>query len=344
MARSSIPEGRPRRSRAGAKLKTLLVLVIVLALAGAGAWYWLASELDRRIASALEAAGGGGAAILCENRQVFGFPFRLGLSCDRIAIDAPEDGLSVSAGSLRTASQIYDPGHIVAELAGPALVSAPDLPPLHLDWSLAQGSTTLWTQGLERASLVMDAPVVSLREGEGAGTPIARSNRLESHARRNGAALDYAFTDTAVAATLPNVPPLPPFDLAADLTLDGAGGWLQTGVPGANVSEALRGEAGTIRRLALTLPGGGGADLSGPFRVSESGEISGDFRLAVSDPQSIAGLVGVLVPGTGGLATTVVGALGFVGRQEGGKTVVDVQVREGEARLGFIPLGRLPRI
>ncbi len=346
MARSSTPQQTPRRSAAARAMRWLIALVVVLVLVAVGGWYWLAGELDRRVASALEAAGGGRATVLCENRQIFGFPFRLGLSCDTIAVEAPQNGVSASAGSLRTAAQIYDPRQIVAELAGPALVTAPDLPPLHLSWRLAQASTTLWTEGMERFSLVMEAPVVSMREGEAAGAPIARSERLEAHARQNGAALDFAFTDTAVAATLPGLPPLPPFDLTADLTLDGAAGWLRSGIPGANVSEALRGQAGTIRLLGLSLPGGGGggAQLSGPFRVSPTGEISGDFRLAVEDPQSIAGLVGVLVPGTGGLATTVAGALGFAGRQEDGKTVVDVQVREGEARLGFIPLGRLPRI
>ncbi|ALN74373.1 DUF2125 domain-containing protein [Aureimonas sp. AU20] len=344
MARSSSQAGAPRRSSAARALRGLIILVVILVALGAGGWYWLAGELDRRIASALEAAGGGGATVLCENRQVFGFPFRLGLSCDRIGVEAPQNGVSASAGSLRTAAQIYDPSHIVAELAGPALVTAPNLPPLHLSWRLMQGSTSLWTQGLERFSLVVEAPVVSVREGEGAGAPLARSERLEAHARQNGAALDLALTDAAVTATLPGLPELPPFDLAADLTLDGAAGWLRTGVPGANVSQALRGEAGTIRLLSLSLPGGGGAQLSGPFRVSQSGEVSGDFRLAVEDPQSIAGLIGVLVPGTGGLATTIAGALGFAGRQEDGKTVVDVQVREGEARLGFIPLGRIPRI
>jgi hypothetical protein len=40
----------------------------------------------------------------------------------------------------------------------------------------------------------------------------------------------------------------------------------------------------------------------------------------------------------------VAGAIGFTGRQENGRTVIDFQVRDGEARLGFIPLGRLPRI
>lgn len=344
MANASRTERRQGRSSAARAFRWLIALVVLLVLGGSAAWYWLAGELDRRVASALDAAAGGGTTVVCENRQVFGFPFRLGVACDALGVEAPHNGVSASAGALRTAAQVYDPRRVVAELSGPARVQAPGLPPLHLEWTLLQASTTLWTDGLERFSLVAEAPAVSLREGEGAGAPLARSQHLEAHARRNGSALDVAFTDRAVEATLPGLPPLPPFDLAADLTVDGAADWLRDGVPGANASEALRGQAGTIRRLALSLPGGGGADLSGPFRVSPTGELSGDFRLAVEDPQAIAGLVGVLVPGTGGLATTIAGALAFAGRQENGRTVVDVQVREGEARLGFIPLGRLPRI
>lgn len=340
---ASSRSGAPRRKSAASRVfAAVFGLAVVMAVGLTATWFYLARELDRRVVSALDAAAGGGTAIECRNREVFGYPFRLGISCDALSLDAPESGIRLSGGALRTAAQIYEPSHIVAELASPVAVDAPDLPPLELRWTLAQASTSLWTEGLERVSVAIDQPQVIVRGGDGA--PFARSDRLEVHARRNGAGLDVVLTDAGVTATLPGIPPLPPFDVAVDMTVDGAAGWLRSGPPGGRLGPALRGAAGTVRALRLSLPGGGLAELSGPFRVAEGGEISGDFRLSVENPQAIAGLIGVLVPGTGGLAQTVAGAIGFARRQENGRTVIDFQVRDGEARLGFIPLGRLPRI
>ncbi|KQQ79023.1 DUF2125 domain-containing protein [Aureimonas sp. Leaf324] len=344
MARSRADGETGRRSGAGRVFAGVAILVVVLAAALTGAWYWLAGELDRHVASALDAAAGGGTTITCDNRGVFGYPFRIGLSCDSVGVDAPENGIRLSAGSLRTAAQVYQPSHIVAELAGPLRATVPDLPTMEMNWSLAQGSTSLWSEGMERVSIAVDQPVLSAVGEAGALTPLARSARLETHARQNGAGLDFALSDTGVVATIPPIGDIPAFDLAADLTVDGAADWLRDGVPGGRIGPALRGQAGLIRTLRLTSSVGATVDVSGPFRVSQTGEISGDFRLGLQNPQAIAQLVSVLVPGTAGIASTIAGGIGLVGRQENGQTVLDVAVRDGEARLGFIPLGRLPRI
>ncbi|WP_279481881.1 DUF2125 domain-containing protein [Aureimonas sp. SK2] len=344
MTRSRAEGETGRRSAAGRVFAGVAILVVVLAAALTGVWYYLAQELDRRVASFLDASAGGGTTIACEGREVFGYPFRIGLSCDAVGVEAPENGIRLSAGSLKTAAQVYQPQHIVAELAGPLRATLPDLPPLEASWTLAQASTSLWSEGMERVSIAVDQPVLSLVGEAGALAPIARSARLETHARQNGAGLDFALSDTGVVATVPVIGELPPFDFAADLTVDGAAGWLRDGVPGGQVGPALRGEAGMIRALRLVSSAGASVDVSGPFRVSETGEISGDFRLGVENPQAIAALVAALVPGSAGIASAVAGGIGLVGRQENGQTVLDVAVRDGQAQLGFIPLGRLPRI
>ncbi|WP_168990496.1 DUF2125 domain-containing protein [Aureimonas flava] len=344
MARSRAEGETGRRSAAGRVFAGVAIVVLVLAAALTGVWYYLAGELDRRVASFLDASAGGGTTIACDGREVFGYPFRIGLSCDTVGVDAPGNGIRLSAGTLRTAAQLYQPSHIVAELGGPLRADLPDLPPLEMGWDLAQASTSLWSEGMERVSIAVDGPVLSLVGDDGALAPLARSTRLETHARQNGAGLDFALSDAGVIAAVPGIGTLPSFDLSADLTVDGAAAWLRDGVPGGQVGPALRGEAGLIRTLRLASAAGASVDVSGPFRVSETGEISGDFRLGVQNPQAIAALVAALVPGSAGIASTIAGGIGLVGRQENGRTVLDVAVRDGEARLGFIPLGRLPRI
>ncbi len=187
MARSRVEAQSGRRSGGTRVFAGVAILVVVMAAALTGAWYYLAGELDRRVASALDAAAGGGTTITCDRREVFGYPFRIGLSCDAVGVDAPDNGIRLSAGSLRTAAQIYQPSHIVAELGSPLRATVPDFAPMEMSWTLAQASTSLWTQGLERVSIVVDQPVLSLVGEAGALTPLARSVRLETHARQNGA-------------------------------------------------------------------------------------------------------------------------------------------------------------
>ena len=333
-----------RRSAASRVFLGVAVLVVLLAVALTGAWFYLANELDTRVEAALEAAAGEGVSVGCANREVFGYPFRLGLACDAVTLDAPQNGLRATGGAVRTAAQIYDPTRIVAELGSPVSLDAPDIPPLDLLWDLAQASARFEGEGLAQVSLALDNPIMALRQPAADRLEVARSQRLELHARRNEGDLDLAIVDRGVIVTPPGVSALPPFDLTADMSVNGGGAWLRDGLPGGRLEEAVRGSAGAIRSLRLALPGGGAAEVSGPYSISDEGEISGDFALAVEDAQAIAGLVGTLVPSVQGIASSIASGLAFAGRQEDGRTVVDIQVREGRAQLGFIPLGRIPPI
>ncbi|WP_185983727.1 DUF2125 domain-containing protein [Aureimonas mangrovi] len=334
-----------RRSGASRVFIGVILVVVLLAAALTVAWYYLAGELDRRVVAAIEAAAGDGVAVTCENREVFGYPFRIGLACDTVAVDAPESGVRASGGSLRTAAQVYDPRHIVGEFTAPVAVDAPDLPPLLLDWTLGQASARFENDGLSQLSVAIEAPSMALRTPEGgAGAEFARSDALEIHSRRNGDDLDLYVEDWGVTVTTPGIGELPTFTASANMTVAGAASWLSDGLPGGRIETALRGRSGTVHSLYLVVPGGAVAEASGPFSIADTGEISGDFTLSLGQPEAIAALVGRLIPGSEAIAGTLVGALNLVGRQEDGRTIVEIQVQNGRAQLGFIPLGRIPPI
>ena len=59
----------------------------------------------------------------CVNLTARGFPFRIGLFCDRVAFEQPSAAMTLSAGAFRSAGQIYDPMRLVAELDGPAKIT-----------------------------------------------------------------------------------------------------------------------------------------------------------------------------------------------------------------------------
>lgn len=330
-----------QRRKSGAMRAMVGVVVVALLLAGGltGAWFYLAGQLDRKIVEVVDSAAGGGTTIVCDGRRVFGYPFRMGLACDGVAVQAPASGIDASAGAFRAVAQIYDPNLIVSELTGPVRVAAPDLPPVQLAYALAQSSTHLSDGRLQRFSLAIDQPVLTLGDG---GQPVANSARLELHARQNGEDLDLAFTDAGVTVTPPGLGALPPFDLGLDMAVVGGAEWLRGVLPGGRLQTALRGRSGQLRALRVNLDGGGAAEIAGPFSFSPEGLLSGDFRIALENPQAIAELVGRIVPAAGGVANAIAGGIGFAGRQENGRSVIDVQVRGGRAQLGFIPLGEIP--
>lgn len=329
------------------------IVAILLFAALSGAWYYLAGRLDQATTDLLRQAQEQGVVVSCDNREVFGYPFRLGLRCGAIGFEDPQRGTRATAGALRTAGQIYDPTRFVAELDGPLVVDTAQTPPLDLRWRLAQASAHLWTQGLDRFALVVEAPEIALAEPAADRRPLARSDHVELHLRRNGEALDLAVSDAGIQLLAPALAALPRFDLSADATIEGAAGWLAGQSVGQTLGEALAGRNGTIRALRIgqspsgaapaALPGApASAEVSGPFQVAPDGAISGDFQIALSDPAGIADLVGALNPRLAGTARTIASAVGMAGRPVDGRTVIDITVRDGRAALGFIPLGTIP--
>lgn len=346
MSQSSTGEGR-RTRRA---FVWIAVVALILAAALSGAWYVLAGRLDLAVRNAVETAGRQGVALSCENQSVFGYPFRLGLRCDALGIDAPHKNLRASGGALRTAAQIYEPTKVVAELDAPVTIAAEGAPPLDLRWDLAQASAHFRTEGLDRFSLVVDALVAALGAPEGDLEPMVRSDRLEVHARRRDGGLALSVSGRRVRALAAAFAALPAFDIAADMTIDGAADWLSGRLPGQTIGEALAGRTGTVRVLRIAISAAdpaaaaatGSAEVSGPFQIAADGTVSGNFDLTVANPHAIASLVGSLAPQLSGFAGSVASAIGFAGETKNGRTTIRITVTDGAASLGVLPLGTIP--
>ncbi|MCP3053776.1 DUF2125 domain-containing protein [Aurantimonas marianensis] len=333
----------------GAGRAFVWVIGVALLLAGglSGAWYYLADQLETQVTRVIAGARVQGAEIGCAGRSVFGYPFRLGVRCDAVTLEMPGDargqGLRATAGALRTAAQIYRPNRVVAELDSPLLVDAQQMAPLDIRWQLTQASASFWTEGMDRFALVADQPVVALAQPAAGRLPLFEAGRFEAHARRRDGDLDIAVSSADGRVVAPDAPSLPVFDAAADLTLTGAADWLAGRIDGDTLGEALAGREGALRSLKLDF-GEASAELSGDFAVAADGLVSGDFELAVADPQRIAALVGEAMPQFAPIAQSVASAIGFVARQENGRDIVALTLRDGNLSAGVIPLGQVPAI
>ncbi|MEF2553669.1 DUF2125 domain-containing protein [Aurantimonas sp. A2-1-M11] len=319
----------------------IIAVAVLLAVGLSAAWYYLASQLDTRAARTIEMARAEGTEIDCTNREVFGYPFRLGLRCDAVTVEATRDGVRATAGALRTAAQIYRPNRIVAELDAPLIVDTAETPPLEFRWDLAQASAAFWTDGLDRAALAVEAPVVALTQPAAGRLPLVEAGRFEVHLRRREADLDFALSSRDTRIVAPQLAGVPAYASDIDLTILGAADWLGGGAAGRTPGELLAGRQGKLRSFSIDF-GDAQVDLSGTFAVGADGLVSGDFALAVQDPARIAAMVGEAAPQLGSAAQTIATALSFAGRTENGRSVIDLAIRDGNVAAGVIPLGRIP--
>ena len=203
----------------GRRILWLGVFVVILFGGYSAGWFYLADQLVTRAKAAIADANRDGTTVECDNPVVRGFPFRLGVYCDRVAYANATEAVGLTAGNLRTAGQIYDPMRFVAELDGPAMIATPANGSLKIDWEKLRASVR-WARPLpERVSV----------EGGGVeattatGTPLATVGAFEAHMRPNGQDLDLAssFQELALDPALVEGRKLPAFSGESDLTIDG---------------------------------------------------------------------------------------------------------------------------
>ncbi len=308
------------RSRFGRYIIWLGVFVVLACVAYSAAWFWFADRLGKATAEGFQQAGG-----TCENLQTRGFPFRIGVFCDRTSFAG--NGVSFSAGGFRSAAQVYDPSLVVGELDGPARVEAAGFLPLDLSWENLKASTR-WANPLPQR-FSAEARRLSVADANG---PILTAADAQTHLRPNNADLDVAahFGSLALAQSLPTGGTLPPLDADLDATLtNGAAAF-------ADGSTSLRGREGTIRSLQLRGIDGGALAISGPFAVDEDGLIDADLTLALTEPQKAAEIMAQAFPEQASEIRLALGSGVF-----GQAPSLPLTINKGRVGLAFLRLGKI---
>jgi hypothetical protein len=308
-----------------------LAAIIILVVAGYSfAWFYAARTLETRVTGVLANLNRGDQQIVCNRPEGKGYPFRIGLFCDSVSYSDPELGVTLSAGALRSAAQVYAPRHIVGELDGPLLFQAEGLTPIQAGWSMLRASVRVADPIPERLSIeasdVIVAPQDNLRE-------LVRMRSGAFHMRPNGGNLDTAlqFAGLTVDPNLLGGRQIPPLDTSADFSIDGGIAALIAN-PG-----SLRGRSGTIRNLSLAAGEGVSISMSGPASVGEDGLISADLTISVNNPGEIGRILGLIFPEAQKQIASVASGLGSLGSA----TAIPIRVDKGRIFLGFIPTGRI---
>ena len=328
---------------AGRRIRFLAAGIVLVGLLYTGGWYYVANMLETRVAANIAGLQAKGINAACDNAAASGYPFRLGLNCSKVSWVDQAKNVSVSAGAFRSAAQVYAPFHIVSEIDGPAAVSAPGMPPLDLNWDNLKSSVRLDKPIPQRLSVQGRNIVVTQHNPSGAGTPFATLKDGQLHFRAMEPVMDIAlsFSSLKVADNTVYDKPLPELTGAADIQM--ANGFALIGKTERDLS-ILRGQSGLLRNVDLALPDGSGIALSGPFSVADDGRISGDFKITLRNPESVANTAKTIFPGQDKIISSVLQAMAFVPKDANGAPTLPVSVKNGKMSVGFISIGRLPSL
>lgn len=318
---------RPNFSR---RFLWLAIFIAVLFGGYSIGWFYLAGKLEAKAANVIESLNRDGVVAECTNPVAHGFPFRLGVFCDRVAFEDANRGVSLSAGSFRSAGQIYDPARLIAELDGPARIDLPQARALAVDWQNLRASVRLAEPLPERVSLEGE----KLRATTPEGTPLAEAESFEGHMRPNGGNLDLAgrFDGLKLDPSLVEGRNVPPFAGETDLTVNDGVALLGQTV------ESLRGRSGTIHTLTLSTGERTGIVVSGPFSVDQDGLVDADLKITVRDPNGLSVVLAEAMPewrdkirqGSAGLTLL------------GNAPSLPLKIVKGNMSMGFVRLGHLP--
>ena len=306
------------------------VFIVVLFGGYSLGWFWLAGRLEAEAKTTITALNRDGMEADCVNPTARGYPFRIGLYCDSVAFSDAAQGISLSAGSLRSAGQIYDPMRLVAELDGPASIDSARAGVFSLDWENLRASARLSTPLPRRLSL----EGVRLKAATAGGAPLLAAENFQAHMRPNEENLDLAgsFSGLALDASLLDGRKVPPLSGQSDITINDGVRLL-----GERVKD-LRGQSGTIRELALSTGEETGVTLSGPFSIDDAGLIDARLNITIRDPRGLSAVLAEAVPEKRDQIEQAFSGLAMLGNAPS----LPLRIAKGKASLGFIPLGQIP--
>jgi hypothetical protein len=327
---SSDGKKRPNYTRRFIWLVGAIAVTIAAYTAG---WFYVAGSLVDRVNAEVASLNGSGRRANCENAEARGYPFRIGIFCRSVLYEDAPSGIGLRARAFRSAAQVYAPGHVIAELDGPATIQGPGLSALDLDWSTLRASIRLSDPLPERISVEGREITAARDEAGGAAPPLGRAASAELHARPVGEDLDIAlrFAKLTLEPELTDGVALPPLDGLLDLSIV-AGARLLLADPA-----SLRGRTGTIRTLELSIDDRTGATLSGPVSVDAQGLVDADLELAVRNAPALAPILGDLFPESRNEIQMAVASFGAMGDVR-----LPLRIAGSEVSLGFLSLGTLP--
>ncbi|MFD0914987.1 DUF2125 domain-containing protein [Pseudahrensia aquimaris] len=320
-----------------AKWGLFMGLLFVVWFAG---WFAIARFADGKVGEALANLEQRGIEISCSDRDIVGFPFRMGIACSSVDVADDVHDYALNAGGLRSAAQIYSPRKNVVEIASPFSFTAQGQE-VNATWNMMrvfiaqQGHgfdrlslnwTDLKAQGLN-GELESSAGALHLRPNPDAVSDLDVAGNWDDLVVNGDASLRASIAyDTVLKAAYETIieQRKRPID------------WLKDG-----------GEI-NVRSLFIVLPDGGRLALSGPLKVSADGMLNGSVNFGLDDADALAKFVAEINPEFGPIVLGLGQGINMLGSEtafgERSIKAVTVNIEDGWTQIGPLKLGRIPPI
>lgn len=327
------------------RIKLLGTLVVLVFVGWSAFWWFAASTVETASADAITKAGKRGIAIVCDNKTVRGWPFRMTLICDSVGVETPD--IKVSANGLRAVALVYNPSHLIVEADSPIDLSGQTLKdPVHAEWKSAQASFQLSSDILDKASMAFSDISLESAAFRPLKDPVAEL--LEVHLKRaeNPIDLDFALTSRTIKTALGSTS-LPEFDLDV-VAMIAKGAHLLLGQNKRFLEQVKAGDVSVALERARVTIGAAQIELSGDFALAQNGHLNATPRIAIANVQALSAEL-ARIPGIDMSRVEPFLALfsGFGEKTEIDGTpanAVTLTIRDGRITAGLFPLGRLKPI
>jgi hypothetical protein len=294
----------PRRSRFW--LYTPYLLLAFLAVAWSIGWLVIRGRVEGGLDAWLAQEAQAGRNWTCPERSVAGFPFRIEVSCASLAFNRAD--AQATLGRLLVVAQVYNPGHVIAEVAGPLQVKAGSSS-IEGRWDALRTSVHSGNGRPQRGDLVAEGTTITVTAPDMEPVTVT-SNRLEAHLRPNpteDTTADFALQLTGAA--IPGLDGLIGGTEPADIDLVASITRARDLPPRPIVADMERWRAAggriSIARLALA-KGARRVQGTGTLALDDAHRPEGTFNVASA---GIEGLLGRFVGGKNTGAAALIGAL-----------------------------------
>ena len=329
----ALPPRSPPAPDFGGRIRKLAGAIIFVGLAYTFGWYWLGNELIENTQTTISNAALNNIAITCTEAKAKGYPFRIGLSCKKTGFANQTTGLKFEAGAFRSAAQIYEPLKLIAEIDGPLQLSAANIEPLTVNWTIARTSINGIGGLPQRASVEIELAVLAELAIPNVQTGSARL--VEFHMRHGeNNQIDLASNINGV-----KFKDSPIFSVSSDAAISGATRFDAAIKSKGKIIELMRGNDGEIRNLNLAFADGGSVTISGPFSFSPDGLLSATLGIRAEK-------AGALIDNAGKLSAAFGVNMDYLNTLKAlavtDNITLTVTIKDGNAAIGFIPLGTIP--
>lgn len=326
----------------------IIVTTIALVVFGGGTagWYALANWVDGKATNLFKELEATGRILDCQNMQVKGFPFRVGVFCDTVHYENQNTQTKMDAGALRSAAQFYQPGFAIVELDSPATISFSNQSQWYLEWKLAHSSVKLKTESFERISIEIKDLDWKWRNSNGAEIPFGIMENLSFHVRPKSGELQADDIELALAMLNYDLPEqsyidFPKFTFSVDGEVRSVKKRILSGMSLQDIVSKF-GMDMTVHKAELALENGAELTATGPLSFDRNGFLNGKILLETNNLDEVEKRLVTLFPALEDTISALRSALIiFGGTSEAGNPIANLEIRNGDMWLGLIPLGKI---